>query len=188
MATTGALFSDLINAIGERGRSLVGRRGPIEPPQPRADLAERCEALLSGRGEASGTALAARLIDQYAVLDAVGRSAFFHALLDRFGPDRPKLAALAEAWLADPTDARAGDLHFSSEPRRQELLRRLNRAPGGTGALVGIRADLLAAMKSDQALAPVERDFAHLLSSWFNRGFLVLRNIGPRRPSRVCAG
>ena len=40
-----------------------------------------------------------------------------------------------EAWRAQPSDEDASDLHFASEPRRQELIRRLNRAPGGTGDL-----------------------------------------------------
>ena len=42
--------------------------------------------------------------------------------------------------------ATAGQLHFASEPRRQELIRRLNRAPRGTSELVAMRADLLALM------------------------------------------
>ena len=77
------------------------------------------------------------------------------------------------------------DLHFASEPRRQELLRRLNRAPGGTHALVAMRADLIAAMRADPSLAAVDRDVAHLLASWFNRGFLVLRRIDWSTPAIV---
>ena len=183
MSTTSALFTDLLASIGERGRNLMGRR--VSAPADRMDIIERCEALLSGRGEASGTAAAADLIARYEALDVEGRKAFFHALLDRFGPDRGRLDALARSWLTDPTDNLAGELHFASEPRRQELLRRLNRAPGGTRALVAMRADLLKALKDDKALAPVDRDFAHLLASWFNRGFLVLRHIDWSTPAIV---
>ena len=43
----------------------------------------------------------------------------------------------------------------------------------------------LAALKKDKSLAPVDRDFAHLLSSWFNRGFLVLRSIDWSTPAIV---
>ncbi len=186
MAATGALFSDLVSSITERGRSWIGRRPVADGPAPSPEaFVERCEALLSGRGEASGTAVAADLIERYAGLDAAGRSIVFHALLERFGPDKERLAALSKAWLADKADATAGELHFASEPRRQELLRRLNRAPGGTGALVEMRADLVAAVKQDKALAPVDRDFAHLLASWFNRGFLVLRSIDWSTPAIV---
>ena len=186
MSATSALFSDLLTSISERGRSLIGRKPSVEEPAPRArDLVEDCEALLSGRGEASGTALARKLIERYERLDEPARLNFFRALLDRFGPDSKRLTALAEAWLSDRSDTRAADLHFSSEPRRQELMRRLNRAPGGTRALVAMRADLLAAMKTEPGVAPVDRDLSHLLSSWFNRGFLVLRHIDWSTPAIV---
>ncbi len=186
MSSTSALFSDLFTSISERGRSLIGRKPALNGQlPPAADLVAHCEQLLSGRGEASGTALATAIIDRYQALDGGGRHAFFHAMLERFGPDKKKLSALAQAWLANESDAAAGDLHFSSEPRRQELLRRLNRAPGGTGALVAMRADLVAAVSTDPTLAPVDRDFAHLLSSWFNRGFLVLRSIDWSTPAIV---
>ncbi len=69
---------------------------------------------------------------------------FFEALARDFGPDRERLAKAIEAWHAQPGDGNGSALHFASEPRRQELIRRLNRAPGGTGDLVAMRADLLA--------------------------------------------
>ena len=186
MATTSALFSDLLTSITERGRSLIGRRTPgVDTVAQASSVIERSEALLSGRGEASGTALATDVLARYAALDAEHRLVFFQALLHRFGPDPDMLARIAKAWLAEKSDAIAADLHFFSEPRRQELLRRLNRAPGGTRALVAMRADLVAAVKGTPALAAVDRDFAHLLASWFNRGFLVLRRIDWSTPAIV---
>jgi malonyl-CoA decarboxylase len=186
MSATSALFSDLLTTITDRGRSLIGLKAVTVGDVPlAATLIDRCEALLSGRGEASGTAKAAEVLARYAALDEAERLIFFQALLQNFGPDREKLARLAQAWLADKSDTAAGELHFSSEPRRQELLRRLNRAPGGTRTLVGMRADLLAVMKTHKELAPVDRDFVHLLSSWFNRGFLVLRRIDWSTPAIV---
>ena len=81
---------------------------------------------------------------------------------------------------------RSSDLHFASEPRRQELIRRLNRAPGGTSDLVAMRADLLGVITKDKKhLATLDRDIVHLLSSWFNRGFLVLRRIDWSSPANI---
>ncbi len=82
-------------------------------------------------------------------------------------------------------ESAASEIHYASEPRRQELFRRLNRAPGGTGALVAMRADLLEAMRRDRGLAVVDRDFQHLFASWFNRGFLVLRRIDWSSPAAI---
>ena len=138
-----AFFSDLLATISERGRSLL-RRGDVEDGKGDAsDLVELCEALLSGRGEATGTAMAREVLDRYHDLDDSGRRTFFEALARNFGPDREKLAEAIKAWQEMPGDGNGSNLHFASEPRRQELIRRLNRAPGGTADLVAMRSDLL---------------------------------------------
>jgi len=180
-----AFFSDLLATISERGRTLLRRGGSSDAKEDADGLVELCEALLSGRGEASGTAMAREVLDRYHDLDADGRRAFFQALARNFGPDREKVAEAIEAWRALPGDGNGGLLHFASEPRRQELIRRLNRAPGGTGELVAMRADLLGMLDGQTDLAAVDRDIVHLLGSWFNRGFLVLRRIDWSTPANI---
>jgi malonyl-CoA decarboxylase len=180
-----AFFSDLLASISERGRTLLRRAGSSQARQDASGLMELCEALLSGRGEASGTAMAREVLDRYHDLDEAGRLSFFEMLTRHYGPDREKLAHAIEAWRAQPNDDDASDLHFASEPRRQELIRRLNRAPGGTSELVAMRADLLSAMKGHKDLAALDRDVVHLLASWFNRGFLVLRRIDWSSPANI---
>ena len=180
-----AFFSDLLTSISERGRTLLGRGGSPDAKQDVSELIELCQALLSGRGEASGTAMAREVLDRYRILDDAGRLAFFHTLARDYGPDRERLSQAIEAWRTQPSDEDASDLHFASEPRRQELIRRLNRAPGGTSALVALRADLLRLMNGHRDLAALDRDAVHLLSSWFNRGFLVLRRIDWQTPANI---
>jgi malonyl-CoA decarboxylase len=180
-----AFFSDLLATISERGRTLLRRGNSSEAREDASELLELCEALLSGRGEASGTAMAREVLDRYHHLDAAGRLSFFETLARDFGPDRAKLSGAIEAWRAQPSDDDASDLHFASEPRRQELIRRLNRAPRGTSELVAMRADLLGVMKGNKNLAALDRDVVHLLSSWFNRGFLVLRRIDWSTPANI---
>jgi malonyl-CoA decarboxylase len=180
-----AFFSDLLASISERGRTLLRRAATSDARQDASDLIELCEALLSGRGEASGTAMAREVLDRYHDLDATGRRTFFEDLARSYGPDRERLAQAIENWRAQPNDADASDLHFASEPRRQELIRRLNRAPGGTSDLVAMRADLLDLMDGNKDLAALDRDVVHLLASWFNRGFLVLRRIDWSTPANI---
>ncbi|THD50236.1 MAG: MCD, Malonyl-CoA decarboxylase MCD [Bradyrhizobium sp.] len=184
-ARNNAFFSDLLASISERGRTLLRRAGSSDDKQDASDLIELCEALLSGRGEASGTAMAREVLDRYHHLDETGRLSFFGNLARHYGPDREKLAHAIESWRSQPNDADASDLHFASEPRRQELIRRLNRAPGGTSELVSMRADLLDLMNGDKDLAALDRDVVHLLASWFNRGFLVLRRIDWSTPANI---
>jgi malonyl-CoA decarboxylase len=181
-----AFFSDLLSTITERSRTLLRRGSSPDTKQDPSDLLELCEALLSGRGEASGTAIAREVLDRYHHLDAAGRLTFFQTLARDYGPDREKLSYAIETWRAQPSDDDASDLHFASEPRRQELIRRLNRAPGGTSDLVAMRADLLGVITKDKKhLAALDRDIVHLLSSWFNRGFLVLRRIDWSSPANI---
>ena len=76
-------------------------------------------------------------------------------------------------------------LHNAAEPRRQELVRRLNQAPGGTAALIRMRETLLDNLRDNPQLKPVDGDFVHLLASWFNRSFLVLRRIDWTTPAHI---
>jgi malonyl-CoA decarboxylase len=183
--SSNAFFSDLLTSISERGRTLLRRVGSSDAKPDDAELISLCEALLSGRGEASGTAIAREVLDRYRHLDEDERLAFFEALTRDFGPDREKLARAIESWRTQTGDEDATALHFASEPRRQELVRRLNRAPGGTSDLVAMRADLLRLMNGHKELAALDRDVVHLLSSWFNRGFLVLRRIDWSTPANI---
>src|ERR1700750_729894 len=132
-----AFFSDLLSTISERGRSLLRRADTTDGKEDASDLIELCEALLSGAGEASGTAMAREVLDRYHELDATGRVAFFETLARDFGPDRAKLAKAIEAWQAQPGDGNGSLVHFASEPRRQELIRPPNRRPHRTQHFVG---------------------------------------------------
>ena len=187
VVNTTTFFGDMLQSIAERGRALIDRaRDRRELAEQRSEsLVQLCEDLLSRRGEASGVALAREILARYGELKIGSRIAFFEALANRFGPDRARLSAAATAWVSSPTDAAAATVHQASEPRRLELFRRLNLAPGGTAALVHMRAQLIDVLDHRDDLAVVDSDFLHLFSSWFNRGFLVLRKIDWSTPASL---
>ena len=180
-----SFFGELLQTISERGRALLAgdRRGDASARSE--SLVELCEDLLSGRGEASGVALAREILSRYATLTTGPRIAFFEALAQRYGTDTAHMDAAIDAWRASPSDVTAGEVHVASEPRRQELFRRLNLAPGGTAALVRMREQLMDSLDHREDLRAVDDDFVHLFSSWFNRGFLVLRSIDWSTPAIV---
>ncbi|MFZ1001925.1 MAG: malonyl-CoA decarboxylase [Pseudolabrys sp.] len=181
-----SFFGELLQTISERGRALLAgdRRGA--PAARSENLVELCEDLLSGRGEASGVARAREILGHYAELTTGPRIAFFEALAERFGTDPARLEQAIASWRVNPSDLTAAEVHAASEPRRQELFRRLNLAPGGTVALVRMREQLMDFLGHRQKdLAAVDADFVHLFSSWFNRGFLVLRHIDWSTPAIV---
>jgi malonyl-CoA decarboxylase len=177
VAVNASFFSDMLQSIADRSRALI-RRERREPARDRLDgLIELCEALLSGRGEASGVVLANEILADYAALTTGPRVAFFESLARTFGYDNSRIEAAIAAWRQSQSADDAAELHRASEPRRLELFRRLNLAPGGTAALVHMREQLMDAMDHRDDLAVIDNDFVHLFSSWFNRGFLVLRRI-----------
>lgn len=172
------LFGDLWTRIADTGRSLTGW-GAGQP-----SLADLCESLLSGRGEATGLAMAREILDRYAKLSATEKRDVFLAGLTRFGVSEAALeTALGRLRAEGPAAARA--LHMAAEPRTQELIRRLNLAPGGTAALVRMREDLLKLLPQHPELTALDGDFRHLFASWFNRGFLELRHIDWNTPAAI---
>ena len=73
-----AFLGDLLTSVADRGRALINferfasnRRRPLD---------KLCEDLLSGRGEASGMALAQAVLDDWEQLDEAGRLAFFRLI------------------------------------------------------------------------------------------------------------
>jgi malonyl-CoA decarboxylase len=148
-------------------------------------LVQACHELLSEEGEASGTTRAKETLAQYAALDAAQRVGFFQALKTDFSPNPEKVLEAAYAYAHEPSSINLAVLSHAAEPPRQELLRRLNRAPGGTHAIVGMRVKLLDALRKDAELTQVDDDFRHLLSSWFNPGFLELRRVDWNAPATL---
>ncbi len=182
-----SFFGEMLSSITERGRALLdlARDRRAAPAARSESLVDLCEELLSIRGEASGVALAGEIFDRYSELTVGPRIAFFEALAHRFGHDKAKLDAAVIDWQAKPSDTTAAAVHHAAEPRRQELFRRLNLAPGGTAALVRMREQLIDAQDHRDDLVQVDADFVHLFSSWFNRGFLVLRRIDWSTPAMI---
>ncbi|MBN9443898.1 malonyl-CoA decarboxylase [Bosea sp. (in: a-proteobacteria)] len=178
-----AFLGELLINVADRGRALIGFERFLGKGARSID--RLCEDLLSGRGEASGMALAQAVLEAWQRLDKPGRLAFFNLLKERFGPDPEALDKAIERYREAPDAAAIAALHLASEPRRQELLRRLNLAPEGTHVLVQMREALFEAIEVEPDLKAVDTDFRHLFGSWFNRGFLVLRRIDWRTPANV---
>lgn len=142
-----------------------------------------CKKVLSERGEAAGVSLAKITLDLYRDLDGKEQARFFAALLAEFSPDPAQVLATSKAYAAEPSAANLSHLSTAAEPPRQELLRRLNRAPGGTGTILRMRERLLELKRERTELDAVDWDLRHLLSSWFNPGFLHIVRVDWHTPA-----
>lgn len=171
--------------LGDILSTLFERSGIIRATNDTRDINTLCRALLSPEGQVSGQKLAATVLARYRALTPAEKTAFFAFLNDDLDIDAGTLADLAARYAATPTPALFKALSAAAEPRRQELLRRLNQPMGATAELVAMRVDLLRTLRDNPDFARTDHDFTHLLRSWFNRGFLVLKAISWDTPARI---
>jgi malonyl-CoA decarboxylase len=173
-----SFLTDLLATITNRAQQATTARDtrPIE---------QLCEVLLSDIGDVSATKVARAILQKYRGLDAGQRADFFRHLADGFDIDPETVVALAQRYGKTRAPQDLAALITQAEPRRQEILRRLNRIQGATADLVAMRCDLFEAMRNEPSLARIDLDFAHLFASWFNPGFLVLRRINWNSPANI---
>jgi malonyl-CoA decarboxylase len=159
---------------------LTARSSPPVPsnnPRSIRKLAALCRTLLSERGGVAGANLAAEALGIYQSLNQPGRRAFLEILNRDFSPNPDQVGTAADAYRRDPSPDNLLHLQRVVEPPRQELFRRLNLATEGTRALVQMRSQVLREMDGGAGLETIAADLGHLLTSWFNRGFLTLQRI-----------
>lgn len=173
---------------GWRGMAGVGydaEHASSRPDLPDEDLQRlrgQMAACLEGKGgEVSARARAAALGHAYLALDATGKERYLRTLNDDFSAPTTDIRKAIKAYenAGDPvTRAQAeAELRHSLESPRLKLLRQFNELPDGVKFLVDMRATLLSLTRKDRSLRPLEQDLKHLLSSWFDIGFLELRRI-----------
>ena len=148
-------------------------------------VCQTAKRLMGAQGESNAQSMAAKLIEHYEKLAAAQRLEFFDFLAREFNPDPQEVKAAAEAYQASPNAANLIKLFQVAEPDRQELLRRINRAPKGTSAIIAMRQTLLAQLGTHPQWAAIDADMHHLLSSWFNPGFLELHEITWQSPAQL---
>ena len=175
-----SFFSELVSTIFERRYQKV----LLKETEDKTTV-ELADALLGSIGEVSGATLARSILDRYAVMTPNEKLAFFEFMTDKLEIDPEYVIKALNAFKIDPNKATYQAFAEASEPKRQELARRLNQVPGATGQLVKLRKDLLVMIKDRPKLGPLDVDLKHLFSSWFNRGFLVLRPINWSSPADI---
>lgn len=163
-------FQDFLGSLVSGQRNLFGSNST-------PTVGESLQKLMGNTGEVSAIVAARELLGAYGALDEEGKRNFFSQLEQNYNAEPAAVKAAYESYAAIPDSANLNRLNLASEPKRLELLRRLNQTPDATHDLVAMRADLLRLMKEQPELAAVDENFVHLFRSWFSRGFLQLENI-----------
>jgi malonyl-CoA decarboxylase len=142
-----------------------------------------CDELIKERGQSVSVSLAVRAISRFRKLSPPARASFYDHLGSRYNPDLAEITATLDAYRNSQTADNLVRFVQASEPPRQEILRKINRAPSGTGVIVLMRQEILHRMKNNPQLRAADADFEHLLSSWFNPGFLELKKLDWKSPA-----
>jgi malonyl-CoA decarboxylase len=179
----GRYFSNLFHKVSENVGNLLNRLRP--PGTGGQDILGLAEALLSGQGEASGVAVAREFLTAYAGLTEDERISFLTLMGLQFGPDQARLEKALAAFANTPTPKATLEMQEAAASRRQVLFRRIALAPAGTKGLLQMREDVLRNLPAHPELAPVDADLRHLFSSWFNRGFLVMKKLDWTSPANI---
>lgn len=177
MART-SFLGDMLNGLFEVRRSSTTH-------SDQRSIEDMCLALLANEGEVSGFRLSKDILTKYADLTTDEKHAFFNFLNSDLELDVENLTQLAQSYSDTRSIKSYRALATAAEPKRQELLRRLNQSTGATALLVDMRVDLLDAIKINPDLKRTDSDFIHLLRSWFNRGFLMLNQISWNTPAAI---
>lgn len=144
-----------------------------------------CDELIKEPGQSVSVGTAARAIDRYRQLDPQTRNQFYAVLATRYDPNLDDISKALESCKANRSPESLIQLVRAAEPPRQELLRRLNRVAHGTSVIVKMREEILKNLKAAPTLSAVDADFEHLLSSWFNPGFLELKRLDWKTPAHL---
>ena len=141
--------------------------------------------MISERGESNAVSMADDVVNGYRKLSKDQHVTFFTFLFEKLNPDTDLVMTAAQNFAADSNARNYIRLQRVVESPRQELFRRLNRASEGTAAVVQMRRDLLQVLDKKPELTAVDFDMRHLLSSWFNPGFLKMHRVDWKSPAEV---
>lgn len=173
-------LADLLTTVFER---RYRSRSADKPDDRRIEAL--VDDLIGATGEVSGVSMARQILGRYAAMSDDDKRRFFHHLAKELSVSAPDVRAALELYENGQSKASYRAFLEAVEPPRQELIRRLNQVPDATRFLVRMREDLLRLSPGDDALQALDLDFRHLFSSWFNRGFLVLRHINWDSPAQL---
>jgi malonyl-CoA decarboxylase len=137
---------------------------------------------LEGKGgEVSARSRAAALGHVYLALDIIGKERFLKLLAKEFNVDHDSVNLALETLRSFKAvvgrDKLEQSLRNTLVAPRVKLLTQFNALPEGVKFLVDMRADLLPLIKKNHELKGLDNDLKDLLKSWFDVGFLELKQI-----------
>lgn len=178
------MLNQFLRSVVEAGHEWL-QRDKIDIAGTGNDLNALCLNLFNVKGEASSAALAHDIVQSYESENTNDLGPFFDFLLSEFDLDPDLLIKAANNYKTARSPENLRILMTTSEARRQDLFRRINQARNGTAMLVDLRGRLLGRLPENPDWKRIDLDLRHLLSSWFNRGFLRVKRIDWHSPAII---
>ena len=178
-------FFNSTGSIADLFSGWFDRRGDVKAQLAKLSLSELLEALMACVSETQQASIARAILLRYHHGDADLHRAFFDYLVTEMDLDAEALAEASKDYAANPTAEGYRRVLSLSDPQRKEVFRLLASVNGGAACLVKIREDIRREAKAKPNLRKLDHDLHHLLTAWFNRGFLELRPITWDTPAQV---
>ncbi|MFW6387448.1 MAG: malonyl-CoA decarboxylase domain-containing protein, partial [Thermodesulfobacteriota bacterium] len=165
----------------------------IAPDLPEKDeetvVALLRECVAARHGAVTARQNAAGIGELYLTLNSKGRRRFLEILADQFAVDQEQVREASRLLAAsvDEEEFRHNVLTLRETlvaPRRQ-LLQRFNALPQGVKFLIDMRAELLGFLPDSPNLKRLDYDLQQLLATWFDVGFLQVRQLDWNSPAAL---
>ncbi len=176
--------------LGTTGSTNMPKVSPDLPAADAEKVKQLMEECLAARGgEVSARQRAAILGELYLTLSDTGRCNFLVTLADNFYVDREQVKRTARQLLetVDEKGFRQAARRMSEalDSPQKRLLQQFNALPEGIKFLVDLRADLLQFRKTEPKLSLLDHELQNLLATWFDIGFLSIRQISWQSPAAL---
>ena len=178
------IFRELIPSLQFSNWTPVSLRKQLAGKESKS-ISMLCQMTMDSDGEYSSLLLAERILNAFEHLGDTEAADFFGLLNKEYDLNIEQLKQVIADYEKRPEADELDRLVVAAQPKRQELLRRINLAPEGTRRLVKVRESLLRFKKSQPELQRTDNDFRHLFSAWFNRGFLLMQPIDWTTPAHI---
>lgn len=139
--------------------------------------------------EVEGVRKADPFVSWYHQASPEARADAWRLMTEQFAPDPQQVRQAREAYdaaLGTPEEAQAEiRLRKAFHSPRTRLLQRIAASRDGMRFLLDLRTEVLAALRREPTLVPLDAELEALFTSWFDIGFLELRTISWDSPASL---
>ena len=140
-------FVNILSAVFEKQQNWIWAK-----EKNTQNIYELIYELLGASGEVKGVSLAREILNCYFEFSSEEKILFFSYLVSDLDVIPDDIREKLNAYEADRSKSNYSEYMRAAEPKRQELIRKLNQVPAATQRLVAMRRDLLGFLKNTQIL------------------------------------